>query len=545
MSDTQSQVKQKNYYAILGVSPLATQEEIRTSFRQLSRVIHPDKQPMDVQVYANHCFSEVETAYRVLSNPQLRKAYDSFGEDGVSIIESGANGLVSVDDTAERVEEIIRFITQRQFESRAGQSSSFSCELDISSILNKTERIHDMKSMSISHISLNQMIETQITPQDTLILAGSTFSAKKQSVFSAVLGWKRSIDETCYSNLTLQGGQERKVHFDLVKSLDRVTTGIWGIELGNSGLGVSLRAVRQMTPELVGSIQWGFGSLSGVSFNLDNVHENGKNRLGISVGEDTSLEASASRYINKKKDVSAKISFVASMQDISVETLLSKNIGEISKVNMGLAIGVRGVFLNFRYLRGSMRFILPIQLSHQYDNYTSILMGYGIPLSFLGIYYYYTSKDYKKAIKEYQAEEERRSKNLLASKRIYAQVQVNMLKKLADKKYKEETDCNGLIIVKAVYGDKRYVGFKENTNCVDVTMACRYLVSNSTLKLYAGTKQDYIGFYNPSLEKNVELALYVRYINNGILYEKTVDDVDPLFLPSSVANKIGIASQVE
>jgi Ca-activated chloride channel family protein len=64
---------EKDYYAILGTSPVATEEEIRLAFRQLAREYHPDVNP---DPGAEDRFQDVQEAYEILSNPRQRKKYD-------------------------------------------------------------------------------------------------------------------------------------------------------------------------------------------------------------------------------------------------------------------------------------------------------------------------------------------------------------------------------------------------------------------------------------------------------------------------------------
>jgi Ca-activated chloride channel family protein len=64
----------QDFYAVLGVSPAASIEEIKAAYRQLARQYHPDASPGDPQA-AEH-FKVLTEAYRVLGTPQLRAAYD-------------------------------------------------------------------------------------------------------------------------------------------------------------------------------------------------------------------------------------------------------------------------------------------------------------------------------------------------------------------------------------------------------------------------------------------------------------------------------------
>jgi molecular chaperone DnaJ len=65
---------EKDYYRVLGVSDTASQKDIRSAFRKLSRQYHPDANPDDKA--AEERFKEVSTAYDVVGDPEKRKEYD-------------------------------------------------------------------------------------------------------------------------------------------------------------------------------------------------------------------------------------------------------------------------------------------------------------------------------------------------------------------------------------------------------------------------------------------------------------------------------------
>lgn len=71
-----------NHYARLGVSPSATDADIRRAYRQMARRLHPDANPTDPQ--ANERFAELSEAYRILSDPTLRARYDDWYFRGIA-----------------------------------------------------------------------------------------------------------------------------------------------------------------------------------------------------------------------------------------------------------------------------------------------------------------------------------------------------------------------------------------------------------------------------------------------------------------------------
>ena len=65
----------KDYYRLLGVERDASQENIRSAYRNLARQYDPDLNPRsDI---AETRFKEIQRAYEVLSDPQEREKYDS------------------------------------------------------------------------------------------------------------------------------------------------------------------------------------------------------------------------------------------------------------------------------------------------------------------------------------------------------------------------------------------------------------------------------------------------------------------------------------
>ena len=64
-------------YKILGVSPTATEREIKTAYRKLALVYHPDRQSDDKQrEIATTKFVKIANAYEVLTDQYLRAEYD-------------------------------------------------------------------------------------------------------------------------------------------------------------------------------------------------------------------------------------------------------------------------------------------------------------------------------------------------------------------------------------------------------------------------------------------------------------------------------------
>jgi DnaJ-class molecular chaperone len=68
-----------DYYKVLGIERSADDKQIKTAYRKLARKYHPDVNPGNKEAEAK--FKEIGEAYSVLSDPEKRQKYDTYGEN--------------------------------------------------------------------------------------------------------------------------------------------------------------------------------------------------------------------------------------------------------------------------------------------------------------------------------------------------------------------------------------------------------------------------------------------------------------------------------
>lgn len=84
----------RNFYAILGLRNDCGDREIEKAFQTLSRKYHPDKNKGNTE--AADRYRDINDAYAALRDPQKRRIFDLYGEQGLQIYESPSNELTAM-----------------------------------------------------------------------------------------------------------------------------------------------------------------------------------------------------------------------------------------------------------------------------------------------------------------------------------------------------------------------------------------------------------------------------------------------------------------
>jgi molecular chaperone DnaJ len=90
---------EKDFYAVLGISPDASADEVKKAYRKLARQHHPDANAGDTN--AERRFKEVGEAYAVLSDPEQRQQYDAvraMARGGARFTAGGPGGGAGFED---------------------------------------------------------------------------------------------------------------------------------------------------------------------------------------------------------------------------------------------------------------------------------------------------------------------------------------------------------------------------------------------------------------------------------------------------------------
>ncbi len=533
-------------YSILNLSNRASIDEIKASYKLLSRAFHPDKQPIgEHRENAQQYFIQLRASYDILIDPALRLAFDEHGMRGVMFMKRDKNMYKSVSTLLDQIGDATSLPINdlssdrdhkcmqqaREILSETLQYHEFYVKNSIKPKINgqikiKCNSTHsafplgeglEPMSLEVEESSINMSVtkgqgdgKTSVTfGGNGTVLNGKGASNLNLSLnHEPVQGTDMNIDMDIGAN-----PKESKVTFGTSRMMSNQTHVFTSINFNKQGNNLMFRTSRPMMENnVLGTWLIGLGlpsfQMQYLMLSCSTTYPNQpKFTANFNVGMNyTPLELIAEKSFDKENKHTGKISWGFGGQGQHIKAMTTRYISKYCKVLVGLHHNpLKGLTWLFKLQHAGVDFTVPIFV-------TSIMSpAYASKTMFMTLMLTLIDESLgdlvQSGIKDIMADKSRLSENralmreemLLEREKVRkdARCQIQLMEKPAEIKRQREKKVNGLIILKAIYS---VIGGDE----IDVTTALMFWVVHSSLQLPSMTKSSMLGFYDIRHESSTE-----------------------------------------
>ncbi|KAB1217015.1 Chaperone protein dnaJ 13 [Morella rubra] len=524
----------RELYALLHLSPEASDEEIRKAYRQWAQIYHPDKyQAPHMKDIATENFQRICEAYEILSDASKRQIYDIYGMEGLtSGLELGSK-LNKVEELKEELERLRR---------RKEEEKIFAHFRPSGTILAKISLPHLLYGGGIMEgMAMASEVESQISKRNAISISGNLAVNGNSGGGVATAVFRHQLSGASSVQFMASAGLRAVIGVETSRQLSLHSTATMGIamSLRDGSLNLSNSWTRQLSETATGNIQLALGPESSVEvgWKMKDVKKSAAG--GLKFGT-SSFEASAhyNHWFSEKSH--GRIAGKVGSSTLEIEVGGGRKLSNFSTVQMLYSIGIQGIFWRFELHRSGQKLIIPILLS-THLNPVFATGAFILPTS---VYFllkkfvvkpYYLKREKRRALDNME-----KTSAQVQEARAAAEKAQQLLQNVANRKRNRQLETNGLIVTRASYGSRKALGRKDesretpdqlNSQVLDVTIPLNFLVNDSgQLKLHEGVKKSGImGFCDPCPGEPKQL--HVEYTYRGKRYEVVVDDYAELLIP--------------
>lgn len=524
----------RELYALLHLSPDASDEDIRKAYRQWAQVYHPDKyQDPLMKETATENFQRIREAYEILSDENKRQIYDIYGMEGVnSGLELGPR-LSKVEEIKEELERLKKMKEEEKSMANFRPSGVVMANLSLPQFLEG----HGL----MAGMAMASQVETQLSKRNALGISGNLQVAGNAGDGAASAVFKHAISPFSSIELIASAGLRGLIGIQTTRHISSYSTATVGVVKSFHDGSINLTNIwtRQLSETSSGNINLLLGRQSSISVGWRKKGEKNSASGELKFGT-ASFMASAhyTRQLSSKSHgrIASRIGSTA----LEVEIGAGRKISRFSTVRMLYTIGIQGIYWKFELRRGEQKLIIPILLS---TSFTPMLMtgAFLVPTSVFLLLKKFVLKPYFRKRKQQKALENTQKTSVeVKEKRGKAEKAQELLQLVANRKRSKQMEIDGLVITNALYGsskalkkviESRETNNEESSKIWDVTLPLNFYINDSgQLKLHGGVKKSGImGFYDPCPGERNELL--VEYTYHGEQYQVVVDDYEELVIP--------------
>ncbi|XP_020248063.1 chaperone protein dnaJ 13 [Asparagus officinalis] len=541
MKESAEAPPERDLYALLHLSPEASDEEIRRAYRQWAQIYHPDKyQDLQMKDIATENFQRIRDAYGILSDEYKRQIYDIYGMEGLnSGLELGPK-LNRPEEIKEELERLRRRKEEEKAFAYSRPAGSIFAHLSVPQYLDGGGILRGM--------AMSSEVQSHLSKNNTIAIGGNLAVTGNSGTGGATALLRHQLSSVSSIEFMATAGLRAVVGLQTTRHLSRHSTATTGftVSLKDGSVNLSNAWTRQLSETSVGNIQLVLGTESNISVGWQKKDEKNSAAGELKFGT-SSIGASAhyTRHFSKKSHgrLAGRIGSTA----MELEIGGGRRISEFSTVRILYSIGIQGISWKFELHRAGQKLIIPIMLFTELN--ARIAAGaFLIPSSLYFLIKNFVAKPYylrRERTKELERME--KSSVQVREARQAAEKAQKLLQNVSNRKRNKQLENGGLVITRAVYGNRKAikrVGEDRETEdemasqVLDVTLPLNFLVSDSgQLKLHEGIKKSGImGFCDPCPGEPKQLL--VEYTFGGQNFKVVVDDYEELLIPPQEAHRI-------
>ncbi|XVE57661.1 hypothetical protein DITRI_Ditri04bG0107500 [Diplodiscus trichospermus] len=536
MQDDSSGPPNRELYALLHLSPDASDEEIRRAYRQWAQVYHPDKyQAPHMKETATENFQRICEAYEILSDENKRQIYDIYGMEGLkSGLELGPK-LNKVEEIKEQLEKLKRMKEREKMSAHFLPSGTIVANLSMPRFLDGDGIMGGM--------AMGSQFQSQLSKRNAIAIGGNLEVNEDSGGGVASAVFRHQISSVSSIEFIGSAGLRSLIGVQTTRQLSLHSTATMAISksLHDGSINLSNSWTRQLSDTASGNIELLLGPEPSVGVGWRKKDQNVSAAGDVKFGTHSfGISARYTRQFSSKSHgrIAGRIGSTA----LEVEVGGGRKVSNFSTVRMLYTIGIRGVSWRFELMRGGQKLIIPILLS-SHLNPVFATGAFVVPTS---IYFilkkfvfkpYYLKREKQKALENM----ERTATQVREAREAATKAQL-LLENVANRKRNKQQETGGLVITKAIYGNRKSLKKGDElsetndelaSQVLDVTLPLNFLVNDSEqLKLHDGVKKSGImGFCDPCPDEPKQL--YVEYTYRGERYEVVVDDYEELLIPQA------------
>ena len=524
------------YYTLLNLDQHATQDDIKSAYRRLCRIYHPDRHhDPQRQVTASNFFRRIQEAYNVLSDPRTRAIYDRSGKKGLEDDVALVPRTTLPSELMEEYERLRSLWEERTYVQQANPQGNFQMEVDATGLVDG-QVYYNQPLLVVKKINIQQSVDAEITKSSFGSVAGMITAGQRAFFGGLQFSLRQLLDSQNWVKVSALAGTQPSVGIDSYHNLDQHMYLTTQSLLSLSPYGIVLSANGSLTRRLADSTmatlsvkQTGNAVSTQIAHKLTPTTE----VVGeVQVGYQSSHVKGIVQFQPSER-YSVKGGVKLSTKGTTVFCGAEEQVAMLTRLGGTVLVGLtEGVVLKLRLIRASMSFQVRIHVSQEVS-LASLLYATVLPLAVYGCFRVFAVAPFlrRQLLKEIEDKREEMLKEML-TKKAEAEGVIDLMQETFQRAIETEQGRQGLIIVEAWYGklfDLQADHQPYQPKVVNVTVPLQCMVQDSKLILLEKTKASIPGFYDPCVGEKKYLR--VRYEFRGAPHEVTIDNIEPLLIP--------------